>query len=160
MELKIEEIENIPENITLKKMHNKPKPKISYENILSNMGMFVSNGQLHLIDRDDYSKIQSQSQNQNQSQSQSQSQNQSQNQRQNPHQNNYIYNKYFKDVNQIEPTIRRPKTLQEYKIMLAQDYIQKQHIKQIKSTKLIMPTSNIHFSQQRAPNKLFNFKNN
>jgi len=32
------------------KMPNQP-PKISYEDILSKMGMFVSDGKLHLVDR-------------------------------------------------------------------------------------------------------------
>jgi hypothetical protein len=148
MELKITEMDDIPENIGLKKL-NQPKPKISYEDILANMGMFVSNGQLHLIDRDDYSKI-TQNKNNAQTPNQSQSVPITQN-------NNYIYNKYFKDVNQSQPTIRRPRTLQEYKRMLVEDYIQKQRVKQIKSTKLILPSSNIHFSQQRNPNKLFSF---
>lgn len=162
MELNIHEIENIPENDTLnksayiafKKM-NKAKPKISYEDILANMGMFVSNGELHLIDRDDYAKYQKQQEQQEQPQTQSQVQS---NPISNPHQNNYIYNKYFKNSTQSEPTVRRPKTLQEYKWMLLQDYIQNQRMKQIKSTKLVMPTSNIHFSDQRNPNKLFKFK--
>lgn len=146
MELKITEMDDIPENIGLKKL-NQPKPKISYEDILANMGMFVSNGQLHLIDKDDYSKIiQSQSQSQVSSQVSTQNNN-----------NNYIYNKYFKDINETQPTVRRPKTLQEYKRMLVQDYIQQQRIKQIKPTRLILPSSNIHYSQQRNPNKIFSF---
>jgi hypothetical protein len=145
MELKITEIDDIPENMGLKKLKN-PKPKVSYEDILANMGMFVSNGQLHLIDRDDYAKIQTQPQTQDQNQSVPITQN-----------NNYIYNKYFKDVNQSQPTIRRPRTLQEYKKMLVQDYIQQQRIKQIKPTRLILPSSNVHFSQQRNPNKVFAF---
>jgi hypothetical protein len=149
MELKIIEIDDIPENMGLKKLKN-PKPKVSYEDILANMGMFVSNGQLHLIDRDDYAKIQPQTQTQDQNQSQSVPITQH---------NNYIYNKYFKDVNQTQPIIRRPRTLQEYKKMIVQDYIQQQRIKQIKPTRLILPSSNIHFSQQRNPNKVFAFSN-
>lgn len=149
MELKIQEIENIPENTGLKNTGIKNvKPKISYEDILSKMGMFVSNGELHLMEKDDYIKYQQQHLQQINPISQ------------NPHQNNYIYNKYFKDVNQMQPTVRRPRTLQEYKRMLVEDYIQTQKIKQIKSTKLIMPTTNIHISPQKNPNKLFYFKNN
>jgi hypothetical protein len=148
MELNITEIDDIPENVGLKKLKN-PKPKVSYEDILANMGMFVSNGQLHLIDRDDYAKIQTQTQ--------SQSQNQLQPQVPITQNNNYIYNKYFKDVNQSQPTVRRPRTMQEYKRMLVEDYIQQQRIKQIKPTRLILPSSNIHFSQQRNPNKVFAF---
>lgn len=163
MELKIQEIENIPENTGLKStglkstglksngLKNTVKPKISYDDILSKMGMFVSNGELHLMEKDDYIKYQQQQQQQPQRMDPIS---------QNPHQNNYIYNKYFKDVNQMQPTVRRPRTLQEYKRMLVEDYIQTQKIKQIKSTKLIMPTTNIHISPQKNPNKLFYFKNN
>ena len=51
--------EEIPENtISIKKnapqsilKKNINKPKISYEDILSKMGMFVSDGKLHLVDK-------------------------------------------------------------------------------------------------------------
>lgn len=177
MELKITEIENIPENNTLNIKKTKSKPKISYEDILANMGMFVSNGQLHLIERDDYLKYQEQTLNQNLNPKQKQNLNSKQKQNLNPspnpnqyqvqnqnyvpqdiNQNTYIYNKYFKDTMKPEPVVRRPKTLQEYKMMLIQDYIEKQKMKQIRSTKLILPTTDIGCSQQGLPNKMFNYK--
>ena len=73
--------------------------------------------------------------------------------------NNYIYNKFFKDELQQHDTVRKPRTLQEYKMMVIKDYIQRQKIKQIKSTKLIMPTTNINISGNFTglQNKLFNF---
>ena len=139
------------------------KPQVSYDDILSKMGMFVADGQLHLLDNQPL-KVQeqikqqiSQSQNQGQSQGQNQGQNQGQGQ-----QNSYIYNKYFSnEMLSDEPLIRRPKTLLEYRDMLIQDLIQKQKVKQIKSTKLIMPTSNINFAPNSSGNmnKLFNFSN-
>ena len=56
---------------------------------------------------------------------------------------------------------RVPRSLQEYRNMLVQDIVQKQRIKQIKSTKLVMPNSNIHFApySSRNMNKLFSFSN-
>ena len=156
------EIEKIPENniisqniqqsIPPKKLvkfsTNNKTPKISYEDILSKMGMFVSDGKLHLIDRNSL---------------ETKTQYKQQLQETQPHlkpefqQNSYIYNKYFNEYQQ--PVIRKPKTLTEYKQMLVHDYIQRQRVKQIKSTKLIMPTSNINISlsHQGNFNKLFNF---
>ena len=74
-------------------------------------------------------------------------------------QNSYIYNKYFKNEAPNTPNVRTPQTLQEYRDMLIHDIIQKQKVKQIKSTKLIMPTSNINFAQggSRNLNRFFSF---
>jgi hypothetical protein len=152
------------------------KPKISYEDILSKMGMFVSDGKLHLVDRNTltpqkqqellYAQNQQSQYEQNQYQQQYQpqyEQNQYQQQKSMPNanipNNSYIYNKYFKDELKSEETVRRPRTIQEYKRLVLQDYIQKQRIKQMKSTKLVMPTSNINISAGNSANlnKLFNF---
>ena len=50
-------------------------------------------------------------------------------------------------------------TKQEYKRKVFEDYIQRQKIKQMKSRKLLMPTSNINISAGNSANlnKLFNF---
>ena len=73
-------------------------------------------------------------------------------------QNSYIYNKYFKNESNVEQGVRVPQTLQEYRNMLIQDIIQKQRIKQVKSTKLMMPNSNINFARSSGNlNKLFSF---
>ena len=146
------------------------KPKISYEDILSKMGMFVSDGKLHLVDRNTLTPQKKQELlNSQANKNQYQQVNQpyetnieskaQHNIPQNIPQNSYIYNKYFKDDLQPQNIIRQPKTLEEYKIMLIKDHIQRQRIKQIKSTKLIMPTSNIHFSGGHSANlnKLFSF---
>jgi len=131
------------------------KSKISYEDILSKMGMFVSDGKLHLVDRNTLTPQQQQQYSQQYSQ-----------QYQEPlniPNNSFIYNKYFKEEIQEPNIIRKPKTIQEYKQMIINDYIERQRIKQMKSTKLIMPTSNIHFSPVNSgnysnlPNKLFSF---
>ena len=78
-----------------------------------------------------------------------------------PIQNSYIHNKYFSNENHAEPQVRVPRTLQEYRNMLVHDIIQKQKIKQMKSTKLVMPTSNINFAPYSTQNmnKLFKFSN-
>jgi len=148
-------------------------PKISYEDILSKMGMFVSNGKLHLVDRNTLTPekhreiIDSQKIKQERIQYQGQSQYQGQpqyeeketiNNTQNIPQNSYIYNKLFKDQIQPQNVVRKPRTLQEYKMMLIEDHLKRERIKQIKSTRLIMPTSNINISQGNSrglQNKLF-----
>jgi hypothetical protein len=176
MELKINEIENnnmydtIPENIIPTKKVRfdeqkiKPipkqqakitrpvvqpeKPKISYDDILEKMGMFVSDGKLHLIDnlpKEQIKQIIHSGQQQNQSVQQS------------SQQNSYIYNKYFKNET-TEYSNNIPKTQEEYNLMLIQQIINKHKINKIKSKKLIMPTSNINISYNNSDlNKLFNF---
>ena len=122
-------------------------PKISYEDILSKMGMFVSDGKLHLVDRNSVS-FQDQEQNQvpqNQVPKNQVPQNQ-------VPQNSYIHNKYFKNELQPQNTIARPKTPQEYKKMILENYIERLRIKQIKSRKLLMPTSNISMATGNSSN--------
>jgi hypothetical protein len=128
-------------------------PKISYEDILSKMGMFVSNGKLHLIDRNSLTPEKRKELLDAQKRKIQQKQNQepvnnTQNipMPQNIQQNSYIYNKLFKDQIQPEVNVRKPKTLQEYKIMLIEDYVKRERAKQIKSRRLMMPTSNINIS--------------
>lgn len=126
----------------------KPRPQISYDDILLKMGMFVSEGKLHLIGNTSGSGPQEISKNVPQEISR------------NIPQNSYIYNKYFKEQLQNDTNIQRPKTKHEYKMMLLQQILQKQRIKQMKSTKLIMPTTNINISSGRSSanlNKLFTF---
>lgn len=154
------------------------KPKISYEDILSKMGMFVSDGKLHLVDRNTLTpqkqqellNVQKQYQPQQYQQQQHQQQ-QYQPQQYQPQQyqqsmddtnipkNSYIYNKYFKDEVQPQNNVRRPRSLHEYKMMLVDDYLEAQRIKQMKSTKLVMPTSNINIAAGHSANlnKLFSF---
>ena len=135
------------------------KPKMSYDDILSKMGMFVAEGQLHLLDNQPI-KVQEQLQQQYSQQKYVEPQQQQQ-QYFEPIQNSYIHNKYFSNENQAEPQVRVPKTLQEYRNMLVHDILQRQKIKQMKSTKLVMPTSNINFAPYSSQNmnKLFSFSN-
>jgi hypothetical protein len=66
------------------------KPQISYEDIMSKMGMFVADGKLHLMDNDPkiYKQIKNQQQQQNQYQQQQQNQYQQQQQNQQQQQQN------------------------------------------------------------------------
>jgi len=114
------------------------KQKISYEDILSKMGMFVSDGKLHLVNKNAVSVEQQVETN--------------------IPQNNYIYNKYFKNDLQQQKEIIAPKTQEEYKKRLLENYIEILRIKQIKSKKLIMPTSNINIATGNSNlNKFFSF---
>ncbi len=130
------------------------KPKISYEDILSKMGMLVSDGKLHLVDRNTLT-----TQQQNEILSLHEPQYINPNPNPNLQENNYIYNKYFKDEIKTEPNIRKPRSLHEYKMMLVDNYLQMHQIKQTKSTKLMMPTTNINISSGNSSNfnKLFHF---
>ena len=140
------------------------KPKISYEDILSKMGMLVSDGKLHLVDRNTLTPQQQQLLN---SQSQQYQPQQYQSQQYQPQsmdntnipKNSYIYNKYFKDEVKPQNNVRRARSLHEYKMMLVDDYLERQRIKQMKSTKLVMPTSNINMAAGNSGNlnKLFGF---
>lgn len=195
MELTITEIENIPEN-NIQQQYQKPmnqsipkpyakmvrphvpeqKPKISYDDILNKMGMFVSDGKLHLVDNLNPSQIKQINQTNQTKQMNQTNQAKKMNQTKQIHykeevnqpqntgipQNSYIYNKYFSNEKTEEPSIRVPRNVYEYRDMLIHDIIQKQKIKQLKSTKLILPNSNMNFSAGNSPtnlNKLFNFSN-
>lgn len=141
------------------------KPQISYDDILQKMGMYVVNGQLHLLE--DNNKIKQHLKNNHSQSNYNQSNyNESINYNQTNkspaiEQNSYIYNKYFKQHIQQEENVRRPMTLMEYRNKLIKDILQKKRINQIKSTKLLFPTSNINISggisHPEAMNKLFNF---
>lgn len=133
------------------------KPQISYDEILNKMGMFVADGKLHLMDNlssDKKNQILQQTQNQTQNQN-----NVEQVPYQNVKQNTYIHNKYFNNDIKEEPLVRVPKNVYEYRNMLIHDIIQRQRIKQLKTTKLVLPNTNIHFASNSNANlnKLFNF---
>jgi hypothetical protein len=116
------------------------KPKISYEEILMKMGMFVSNGKLHLIDNSP--------------------KNITNNNEQIP-QYSYIHNKYFKDSLKPEPVIKIPKTKEEYKQMLVEEQMNRIKMNEIKSKKLLIPNTIIRtsVSNRFSMNRLFNSNN-
>jgi len=117
------------------------KPKVSYDDILNKLGMFVADGELHLKNNHAPEVRETV----------------------NPEKNSYIYNKYFNKEVKNEPNVRVPKNIYEYRDMLIQDIIQKQRIKQIKSTQLILPNTNVYsYSNTKSNmnlNSLFNFSN-
>ena len=187
MELTITEIEDIPENNTQQQpyqqqqYHQKPmnqsipkpyakmvrprvpeqKPKISYDDILNKMGMFVSDGKLHLVDNLNPDQLNQINQPKQTKQTKQIIYKEEPVQTNIP-QNSYIYNKYFSNEKTEEPNIRVPRNVYEYRNMLIQDIIQKQKIKRLKSTKLILPNTNMNFSAGNSPanlNKLFSFSN-
>ena len=143
------------------------KPRVSYDDILAKMGMYVDNGKLHLSNEKSCNKPMECSKVKCSLLKESISNNNNIQIPQNytTPQNSYIYNKYFKD--QLKPADEPiiPKTLEEYKRMLlkkiVENKIQRQRIRQIKSTKLIMPTTNINIAttpvKQSNLNQLFRF---
>ena len=138
---------------TAKIVRPKVIPQISYEDIMSKMGMFVADGKLHLMDNNPqgYQQIKNHQQH-----------NQQHNQQHiqpNIPQNSYIYNKLFKEELRPQNEIRKPMTAQEYKRKVLENFIQSQRIREMKSRKLLMPTSNINISSGNSGNlnKLFNF---
>ena len=139
---------------TAKMVRPKAIPQISYEDIMSKMGMFVADGKLHLMDNNPqgYQQIKNHQQH-------NQQHNQQQNNQPNIPQNSYIYNKLFKEELRPQNEIGRPMTAQEYKRKVLDNFIQSQRIREMKSRKLLMPTSNINISSGNSGNlnKLFNF---
>ena len=138
------------------------KPQISYEDIMSKMGMFVADGKLHLMDNNPqgYEQIkQYQNNQQKNSQQQYNQQKNSQQKNNNIPQNSYIYNKFFKEELKPQNEVRGPMTPQQYKRYVLENFIQRQRIKEMKSRKLLMPTTNINMASGNSANlnKLFNF---
>ena len=143
---------------------NKEKKRVSYDDILAKMGMYVDNGKLHVTEKNTScgpsacgsQKIKCARLQQQIAQPQNTYQ-------PNPSmQNSYIYNKYFKDQAQPVEQIAAPKTLEEYKQLLVKKALERRiqqiRIQQMKSTKLIMPTENINIKQEpRNQNRFFRF---
>jgi hypothetical protein len=129
------------------------KPQISYDDILNKLGMFVANGKLHLLDGQQQMPLKSVSNRAEVPKPHVPNPN--------PNQNTYIYNKYFQNnqYDQDQGIEQRPMTPLEYRDMLIKNIIQKHKIKQMKSTKLVMPNSNINFASGPTSNlnKLFGF---
>jgi hypothetical protein len=131
------------------------------------MGMFVSDGKLHLVenlnpDQLNQAKQPKQPKQPNLTKQIIYKEEPKQVQNTNIPQNSYIYNKYFSNEKTEEPSVRVPRNVYEYRNMLIQDIIQKQKIRRLKSTKLVLPNSNMNFSAGNSPanlNKLFSFSN-
>uniref|UniRef100_A0A6C0E0T1 Uncharacterized protein n=1 Tax=viral metagenome TaxID=1070528 RepID=A0A6C0E0T1_9ZZZZ len=156
--------------------HPVKPPSISYEDLLNNMGLYIDNdnGQLQTITNTN------QPQNQNppsikrkgaQVKMECSKVKGCKSQQQNVPvqpvitQNSYIYNKYFKEhLKQPEDNPVIPKTAEEYKQLIVQKLIEKRiqqlRVSQMKSTKLIMPTNNIHISPMNINHRVTNINLN
>jgi hypothetical protein len=158
-----------------------PKPNVSYDDILERMGMYLDNGQLRLKGKPQTTSSASLTQSSSINPYQSEQVPYQKTPRTKQvhfedttnksavplqqsavpleQKNSYIYQKYFKNEPAEEQGVRRPQSLQEYQNMLISNILQKHRIKQIKSNKLIMPTSNINFAQGRSGNlnRFFSF---
>lgn len=124
---------------------NKERKKVSFNDILTNMNLVVNKqGVLQFMvpnKQDNYEQPNYNPNNFSQS-----SPNQAPLDQSVKH--SYIYNKYFKDYadpNAQQPTIRVPKTIQEYRKMILEDRIKaihhKKRVDQIKSTKLMFTSA-------------------
>jgi hypothetical protein len=139
-----------------------PKPQISYDDILNNMGMVVVDGKLHLVNTlgiKNNEKIEKNQHPQKQQQKQVRPVVAQVATTQAAPENSYIYNKYFNAETETS-NVRVPKDVNEYKKMLIQDIIQKIRIKQMKTTKLVLPNTNMNFASNNSHanlNKLFDF---
>jgi hypothetical protein len=183
MELNIQEINNpnivilndVPLNpTTVKKTTNPHTKTISpHDEILSKMGMYVENGKISVINKKNvrFSNTNTNNNNNNSNSNvykcgpkmQCSRVKKMQESIKHPiisdNKNSYIYNKYFK--NESQEAIAEPEPLTKEQIIqkLLQNRLQRQRIKQIKSTKLIMPTENIHYAPENNFNRLFGFSN-
>ena len=147
-----------------------PKPQITYDDILAKMGMFVSNGKLHLLDENipQYTNTNTNSHNNsntnnynnynnynNNNNTNNYNNNNNNNNNNNYNNNQFTQRKYEPNPNipqnsyiynkyfkdtNVKPEIRRPKTISEYRAMIIQDIIQRRKIKQMKSVKLMIPS--------------------
>jgi hypothetical protein len=139
----------------INKRLEKPKKKISYDDILSSMNTVVIDGKLEFIKKDNLQNIM---QNQNQQNPQNKnkvsfSKNISQNDYQNQiNKNSYIYNKFFKghkEPNQYQNEDQEPKRPLTKNELIKQLIINKvnsinerNRIAEIKSTKLLLNNNN------------------
>ena len=134
------------------------KPTISYNDLLNNMGLYVDNGQLQTnIKQNEKPNPLSIKGKGSQVKMECAKVKGCKSQQQNvpPQpaipQNSYIYNKYFKEhLKPMAAVPVVPKTPEEYNQLIVQKLIEKRmqqiRVSQMKSTKLIMPTNNIHIS--------------
>lgn len=131
-------------------------PNISYEDLLNNMGLYVDNGQLQTTVKQNQNPLSIKGKGAQVKMECSKVKGCKSQQSNIPAQpvipqNSYIYNKYFKE--HLKPSTAStiiPKTPEEYKQMVIQKLLEKRmqqiRVSQMKSTKLIMPTNNIHIS--------------
>jgi hypothetical protein len=124
------------------------KKKVTYDDILNNLGMCNIDGKLYFSNNNTLASLQTNKQHENEKQT-----NKVETFIQ-PNQQNYIYNKYFKNyIQEDQPPI--PKNLKEYQEMLLKKIIHNHKMKSIKSKKLITINNNLHQQQYTEPSQLF-----
>jgi hypothetical protein len=163
------------------------KKKVSFDDILSNMNLVVNKSgvlqymqiaskdeqqeQYHQQDYSQQQQYQQQEQYQQQQQYYPQQQIHVQKTQQEPLdpsvKHSYIFNKYFKDYQDAQPSapkVRVPKTMQEYRQMLIEDKIkhiqQQKKIAEIKSTKLLFVSNPGNQNNPNNPRNMQSSKNN
>lgn len=112
--------------------NNKKNNRVSYDDILANMGLYVENGKLHKGMR--------------------------------PAQVNPVKGIYIPQLEQSTPhtihkvePVKRVITKEEYINLLLKQTIQQRRNRNTKSTRLIMPTDNIHIRKNVSHDVLFQF---
>ena len=128
-------------NISIMANNNKNPNRISYDDILANMGLYVENGTLHKGNKPE--KLNPITNNKdNKSIESSTSMN---------------MNKVHTTRTDIPIPIKQKMSKEEYINLLLKQRIQQKHNQNMKSTKLIMPIDNIHVRKQRSHDVLFKF---
>jgi hypothetical protein len=154
------------------------KKKVSFDDILSNMNLVVNKSgvlqYMQIAQKDEEQQHYPQQQQYQQQQYQQQQYQQPihvQKTQQEPLdpsvKHSYIFNKYFKDYQDAQPSapkVRVPKTIQEYHQMLIEDKIkhiqQQKKIAEIKSTKLLFVSNPRNQNNPNNPRNMQASKNN
>jgi hypothetical protein len=154
-EQKIKVVKNTNTNTMIKEYPiNKPTNKITYEDIMKNMGIYQYNNKLFFLNNTNTNS------NNNTSETLVTPEDGLINKQQKYLHNSYIYNKYFKNHINNESSVEVPKNINEYRDNLIREIIQKYKIRKMKSTKIIIPTNNNNYivnNIQVDENKLFDF---
>lgn len=131
-------------NLYIEKPVKQQPNKLSYDDIMKNMGMTEYNGKLYFLG--------------NSTSTISNQQDISTQQNKYIH-NSYIYNKYFKDYIQNDVNNNKPQNIIEYRNMLIKQIINNYKAKQLKNGKIKVPTdTNINYNlTYKEENKLFDF---
>lgn len=126
-------------------------PPITYGDIMTKMGLFVVNGELHMLKDGKNGSVPPPQEGANVDHQES-------------HQHSYIHNKYFSKVAEPKYEPQVPRTAAELRDMLIGNIVQKHRIRHIKSTKMPLLSGGGHYiSGNIVPgdmNKLFAFSRN
>ncbi len=135
------------------------QPPMSYDDILDKIGVINNNGKIHMKGNLNQSQVNAINQSKNIKQVQVQIDPDLATKK-----SSYIYNKYFqKELREENPQEAKPKNIIELQNMMLKQIIERKKIQQIKSRKLMIPSTNIDISGSSKDinniNHLFNFSN-